>query len=155
MSDSPEPTPSVIIGDVVATAEVRVNTKGGSMTATLKKPIRERLGEIGSRLVAAAVEFTAGQPVLLLSPGASAGSLPLRVRRVSERLFEIELGSGEEDEVDEVTAAFLRLKQSRFVTDDLDLAPPVSGDQWRAEMDGKTAHARRAVQARTAKAAAQ
>src|ERR1700681_2708531 len=104
--------PSAILGDVVAREDVTVNTKGGSMTATLKKPLREKLGELGTSLSGAAVEFASGQAVVLLSrvPGAANADLPVRVRKVGLNRFEIGIESDDDEEVDEVTAAFLRLK---------------------------------------------
>jgi hypothetical protein len=144
--------PSAILGDVVAREDVTINTKGGSMTATLKKPLREKLGELGASLSAAAVEFASGQAVVLLSrvPGAANTDLPVRVRKVGLNRFEIGIESDGDEEADEVTAAFLRLKKDLFGKGRLRLLEPVTAAEWRAEMDAKVA----AVEAALEKAGA-
>lgn len=142
-----------ITGDVEAMTEVTVNTKGGSMTATLKKPLREKLGELGGRMTAASVRFATGQAMLLLSPGGGASSAaPVHVHRIGENRFEIELETGADEEIDDVTAAFLELKKNQFIKGELELMPPVNADQWRAEMDEKMGDARRAIGALEGKA---
>lgn len=133
------------MGDVEAASEVTVNTKGGSMTATLKKGLRERLGQVFGRLAGGVLQFETGQSLLLLSPGAGAGLASVRVQRIGRNRFEIELDTHENEEVDEVTAAFLRLKQAQFVNDELTLLPPVDADELRAEADRDMAEARAAM----------
>lgn len=136
----------VITGDVEAITVVTVNTKGGSMTATLKKALREKLGEIGGRLTAAAVQFATGQAILLLSPSGDSSSIaPVRVHRIGKNRFEIELDTGEDEEIDNVTAAFLQLKQDQFEKGKLALMPPVNADQWRTETEKSMDAARRAM----------
>ena len=134
-----------IVGDVVAVTEVTVNTKGGSMTAILKKVLRERLGRLGNHLPAAVLQFTSGPSLVLLSSGT--GESCLRVHRMGENRFEIALDDGEDEEVDDLTAAFLRLKESQFKAGSLPLMAPVTADEWRADMDEKLKNARRAARA--------
>lgn len=133
--------PSAILGDVAAREDITINTKGGSMTATLKKPLREKLGELGASLSAAALEFASGQAVVLLSrvPGAANTDRPVRVRKVGLNRFEIGIESDGDEEADEVTAAFLRLKKDLFGKGKLRLSAPVTAAEWRAEMDAKVA----------------
>ncbi len=136
----------VITGDVEAITVVTVNTKGGSMTATLKKALREKLGEFGGRLTGAAVQFATGQAILLLSPsGGSSSIAPVRVHRIGKNRFEIELATGEDEEIDNVTAAFLQLKQDQFEKGELALMPSVNADQWRIETEENMDAARRAM----------
>ncbi len=138
--------PQGITGDVEAMTMVTVNTKGGSMTATLKKALRETLGEIGGRLTAAAVQFATGQAILLLSPSGDSSSIaPVRVHRIGKNRFEIELDTGEDEEIDNVTAAFLQLKQDQFEKGELVLMPSVNADQWRIETEENMDAARRAM----------
>ncbi len=137
----------LIVGDVEAMTEVTVNTKGGSMTATLKKALRERLGSLAGGLAGAAVQFTTGQAVVLLSPGGEGAGGQVRVYRIGKNRFEIELDTGEDEEVDDVTAAFLQIKRSQFIKGELELLPPVSAAQRRAESDARLEPGRRAIAA--------
>ena len=72
MTDIAELTP--ITGDIAASADVTINTKGGSVTAILKKSLRDRLGALSDHLAGAALQFASGQSVLLLA-GAGSGAL--------------------------------------------------------------------------------
>ena len=125
------------MGDIAVRADVTVNKKGGSLTATLKKSLRDRLGETGARLSAAAVEFGTGQTVLLLSRSLGERDVPVHVRKVGENRFEIEALGDTGVEIDEVTAAFLRLKRDLFTKGKLEISGPLSADDWRATMDAK------------------
>ena len=144
---------SAITGDVVAMADVRINTKGGSLTATLKKAVRDKLGNLGDHLSAATVEFATGQAILLLSGGSGATgvNLPVHVRKIGKNRFEIGLEADSDEEVDEVTAAFLRLKRDQFEKGRLRLSEPVTADDWRAAMDEKIGTAEAAMKKAGAK----
>jgi hypothetical protein len=130
--------PLPIVGDVDTATEVSVNTKGGSLSTTLKKGIRESLGEVGYGLTAAALRFDTGEGVVLLS-GAPESEAPasVRVSRIGSNRFEVELDSGEGEEIDDLTAAFLTLKIDQFKKGRLHLTGPVDADEWKAEMDEK------------------
>ncbi len=130
---------NAITGDVVVTTDVTVNTKGGSMTATLKKSLREKLGESGGRLLAATMEFATGQSIVLLSGSSGTAELnaPVHVRRIGRNRFEVELQTGEDEEIDEVTAAFLRLKKDQFEKGKLQLTAPVTASGWRVAVADK------------------
>lgn len=130
--------PLPIVGDVVAATEVSVNTKGGSLSTTLRKGIRETLGEVGDHLTAASLQFETGEAVILL--GGAAGSdtpMSVRVSRIGANRFEVELDSGEDEEIDDLTAAFLMIKLDQFKKGRLGLTEPITADEWRAEMDEK------------------
>lgn len=129
--------PLPIVGDVVVATEVSVNTKGGSLSTTLRKGIRETLGDVGDRLTAASLQFASGESVVLLGGTAGSGATSVRVSRVGVNRFEIELENGEEEEIDDLTAAFLMLKTDQFRKGRLALTDPVTADEWRAEMDRK------------------
>jgi hypothetical protein len=136
MGDHKKPVP--IVGDIVAMTDVSINKKGGSLSATLKKGIRESLGEVGDRLTAAALEFAPGREVVLLSGGADADApTSVRVSRISKNRYEVELETGEDEEIDDLTAAFLMLKVDQFKKRKLHLLPAVTADEWQAEMDEK------------------
>lgn len=100
--------------------------------AILKRVLLDRLGEIQNKFSGAALEFASGQALLLLSPDSSSrgNNFPIRVRQLAGNRFEIELDSDEEQVVDEVTAAFLRLKRDQFQRGLLELSPPQSADAW-------------------------
>lgn len=127
-------------GDIVAGADVTINTKGGSMTATLKKSLRDTLGAVGGSVAGATVEFSTGQSLVLLTGGGA--NVPVRVRRLSGRRFEIEIDNQDDQEVDEVTAAFLRLKTLQFVEGKMTLGEALTAHSWRESMDAKLASAR-------------
>src|SRR3954469_3072009 len=146
MSASGKAAPGLIVGDVETSTDVRVNTKGGSLTAILKKNLREQLGAIGETLAGAALRFGGGETLLLLSNADAAPGGRLRVLRVGKNRFEIELDSDTDDEVDGLTAAFLRVKQQQFVDGSLELMPPIGADQWRAEMEARLAEGAAAAQ---------
>lgn len=139
------------VGDIAVAADVTVNSKGGSMTATLKKALREKLGDLGEQLAGAALQFTTGQAIVLLSTAGGGVQAPIRVQRTGRNRFEIELEAGGDDEVDEVTAAFLSLKKQQFVSGDLKLMTPVTAQQLKAEADEQMAAAREAVATLTAR----
>jgi len=139
------------VGDIVAISDVSVSMKGGSLNATLKKGIREVLGECGDYLTAAALKFSSDQAVVLLSGGMGAsGASSVRVRKISMNRFEIALDTGDHEEIDDVTAAFLMLKIDQFKKNKLNLLPAVTVEEWQAEMDEKfmTAEAAGKIQRR-------
>ncbi len=145
MSNDPV-LPPIFSGDVVASTEVTVNTKGGSTTAILRKDLRDTLGDIGTRLSAAALQFAAGPAVVLLSPERTGRHV--RVQRLGDNRFEIDLDTGDGAEIDDITAAFLTLKLAQFKGGELSLSEPMTAAQWRAEAAAWD-EAAEAAQART------
>jgi hypothetical protein len=148
---------SPITGDIAAAADVTINTKGGSVTATLKKSLRETLGELSGHLTGAAVRFASGQAIVLLasaSRGAEA-SPAFRVRKISRNRFEITLEADDEEEVDEVTAAFLRLKKDQFEKGKLRLSERMSAADWRRKTAEELADAEALMKTPTATARAE
>ena len=120
-----------IVGDVAVTSDVTLNTKGGSVTATLRKSLAQRLGEARTRLSGAALQFSNGQAMVILAGGGEAKLKSFHVRRVSQDRFEIALEDSEAVELHTVAAAFLRLKVDQFQRDVLELSDPKSADEWR------------------------
>lgn len=123
-------------GDVDAISPASVSTKGGSLTATLRKAIRDRLGNIaGGQVSTAALTFGAGASLVLLGVGAEA-SRRMRVSRLGKNRFEIELDEGsDEDAVSDLTAAFLTLKTQQFKDGAMAIRGPLGADEWLAEMN--------------------
>lgn len=145
MADSA--TLPTITGDIAAAADVTVNSKGGSVTATLKKSLRDRLGRMTNHLSGAALQFANGQAIVLLA-GASAGAFAggeVRVRQTGRNRFEIEFDDDGVDEIDEVTASFLRLKKDQFEKGQLKLSAPMSAEDWRKATDAQLSEARRLI----------
>ena len=139
MTDIAELTP--ITGDIAASADVTINTKGGSVTAILKKSLRDRLGALSDHLAGAALQFASGQSVLLLAgSGALAGAV--RVRKTGQNRLEIVLDGDDAEEIDEVTATFLRLKKDQFEKGLLNLSEPMTAVDWRKQMDADLADVR-------------
>ena len=127
--------PIEFTGDVDATSSASVSTKGGSLTTTLKKPIREKLGDVASgQLSAATLSFGTEASVVLLGTGID-GACRVRVSRVAKNRFEIELDDGDDDTVDDLTAAFLTLKAQQFKEGAMALRGPYTADEWLAEID--------------------
>ncbi|MDE8652825.1 hypothetical protein [Novosphingobium album (ex Liu et al. 2023)] len=143
----------MITGDIAAAADVTVNSKGGSATATLKKVLRDRLGRMGNHLSGAALQFANGQAIVLLAGAATdapaAGEV--RVRQTGRNRFEIELDEDGADEIDEVTASFLRLKKDQFEKGQLKLSAPMSASDWKSKTDQELAEARRLIASHGAK----
>ncbi len=126
------------VGDIAAMSDVSVNTSGGSLNATLKKGIRETLGEFGDHLTAAVLQFSNDQGVVLLGGGlGTSDASSVRVSKISKNRFEIELDVGDHEEIDDITAAFLMLKVDQFKRNRLNLLPAVTAEDWQAEMDEK------------------
>jgi len=142
------PTASAaIVGDVAASADVTVNSKGGSVTATLKKALRDQLSQKTGPLAGAALRFATGEAVVLLT---GAGAAPVRVRRTGDNRFEIELQGDVEESVDAMTDAFLTLKKEAFRLGKLELSEPMTLEEWRAKEDAAFAEADRILAAHPA-----
>jgi hypothetical protein len=121
-----------ITGDVTAIDRANLTRKGGSLTATLRKSVRAGLGD-ADELAAAAVDLGDGHSVLLLS-GAAAGAQGLRVRKTGPHRVELLLETDQATEIDDLTAAFLRLRVEQYQRGRLTLSPPVDAAAWRLEM---------------------
>lgn len=121
-----------ISGDVNVVADIRVNVKGGSMSAILRKPIRESLGEVADHLCAATVDFGDGSGIVLLRAD---GDAPVFVRSLGAKRFEVTLENEDDEEVDELTAAFLRLKLDQFKKGAVRLSHPYTAESFRALRD--------------------
>jgi hypothetical protein len=125
---------SPIIGDIAASADVTIHTKGGSVTATLKKPLRDTLGALQDHHPGAALQFANGQSVVLL---VGASNEPqggaFRVHRINSNRYEIVFEDESEQDVDPVTAAFLHLKSDQFRKGMLRLSEPMTAEDWRKQ----------------------
>jgi hypothetical protein len=129
-------------GDIAVASEACVGTKGGSLAATFKQAIRDRLGALPEgQLTAAVLTFAAGHSVVRLGGGSETAQC-LRVSRVGRNRFEIELDDGEDDTVDDLTAAFLTLKAQQLKDGSARLRGPVDADTWLAEIDDVTRRAK-------------
>lgn len=127
MTEREEP---IIIGDVSATADVTLNSKGGSTTATLKKVLRDRLAISDRRLTGAAIEFEDGNNMLVLA-GRDGSTGAFTVRKTGRNRFEIELDTGSGREIGDIEAAFLRLKLAQFKRGVLPLSAPMTSVAWK------------------------
>lgn len=125
-----------VFGQNIA-VDTAVTSEGGDGALVLKldEAIAKDLGFIGKDLTAARVVFDNGQGVLLLT--ANTGHGPFHVtRRGTRRLNVVMPGAddrtaGEADlEVDDLTAAFLLLKQALLARGALDLSGPITADDF-------------------------
>src|SRR5690606_19156299 len=96
------------IGDVDAQSVLKVNRKGGSITATLKKAITDHLNLSDDHLVAAVVDLGLDRTILLLGADPLPGDL--QVIRRGGNSVEIVADDDGDVEVDPITEAFLALK---------------------------------------------
>lgn len=105
------PTAS-IQGDVTV-EETRLNTKGGSMTAILRKKLGEALGRGGTTATGARYDFGELGSVILLVPGRlKAGRI--QVTRMSDRRFVVDLVDKNAPAVEPLTRAFLTIITEQF-----------------------------------------
>ena len=105
------PTAS-IQGDVTV-EETRLNTKGGSMTAILRKKLGEALGRGGTTATGARYDFGELGSVILLVPGRlKAGRI--QVTRMSDRRFVVDLVDKNAPTVEPLTRAFLTIITEQF-----------------------------------------
>lgn len=139
----------VIVGDVTASSDVSVNRKGGSVTTTLKKVLRERLNLVGNHMYAATMQFSSGQSLLLMRGETENPRSAVRVTQVARNRFEIELADdGDDDPVDDLTAAFVMAKRELFKKGELELTAPVSADDFEREVQAKFEQAEQAAPGR-------
>ena len=115
--DAPPDNRPRFSGDVTAQAPVTINSKGGSVTATLRKALIETIGAIGPRMAAATVEVAPDHSLVLLAETGAADRFHIRNR--GGGLIEISVEDAGDAEIDGITEAFLRLKTEQFVRDDL------------------------------------
>jgi hypothetical protein len=121
------------LGDVEAQEAVRVNRKGGSWTAIIRKRLAERLGMGSDRFTAATVDLGADRSLLLMGNAEMAGSV--RIQRSGRGRVEVFVEGDGDVELDDVDAAFLRLKTSEFERGRLALSGPVSARDWVARAE--------------------
>lgn len=117
-------------GDVDTRASVRVNRKGGSFSAILKKILIDRLGWEAKPLEAATVDLGSGRSLLLM--GAVEVVERIQVKRNARGRVEIAVDDEEDTEVDSVTETLLRLKTRQLERGDLSLSNPLSAEDWAA-----------------------
>lgn len=120
-------------GDVEAATSVRVNRKGGSLTAILKKALADRLGSETKSLAAASIDLGSGRSILLM--GAAELADRIRVHRSGSDRVELYVEEEGDLEVDGVAAAFLRLKTNQFERGQLNLSRPIDAQTWAARSE--------------------
>lgn len=108
---------SSIVGDVILD-EVNVNQKGGSLTATLKKTIRNGLSVAAGHLDGALLQFEEGVACVLMASSITQDDHNephrFRVTRVSPQRFVVDLVDEQAPTVDPVTQAVLLLLQEQI-----------------------------------------
>lgn len=128
-----------ISGDVSASTDVTVNTKGGSTTATLRKDLRDQLGDVGGHLLGATVPLGGDLSALVMVPDRP-GQGRVRVQRSGHNRFEVVLDDDGATE-DPLLDAFLRIKVAQFTAGQLDLTVPMSVDDWQERRARREAEA--------------
>ena len=103
----------LVYGDVTI-EQTRLNVKGGSMTATLKKALRAAFDEGANEAVGARLDFPDHHSLVLLAPigiatGESDALGRVQITRVHERRFMVELVDDDSPKLEETTKAFLTI----------------------------------------------
>lgn len=133
-------------GEISAQDDLRANTKGGSITAILKKGLANALGLAVPRsgqnqtLTAAAVEIDSAHRLLLMTAKESFGKT-IQVRRTGKHSVELSVSEEETDEVDEVAASFVEFKKKLFAQGRLNLTKPMDANALEALADHALAEA--------------
>lgn len=108
---------SSIQGDVTV-EETRLNTKGGSMTAILRKRLSEALGTTGGLVTGARLDFGQLASVVLLAPSRiGTGRVKrgrIRITRMTDRRFVVDLIDDNPETIDPFTQAFLTMIVEQF-----------------------------------------
>lgn len=121
----------------VETTVVRVGRRGTTAVASMQRGLLEQANLKGQKLTGAALRFEDGDGLVIL------GGSKFTVRKIGLNRAEITSGGAPEVEVDEIEAAFARMKVAQFANGDAVLAPPLDAGQWRRTMDDRLAEARR------------
>jgi hypothetical protein len=120
-----------IQGDVTV-EETRLNTKGGSMTAILRKKLSEALGRGGTTATGARFDFgQLGSVILLVSNRIKGGRI--QVTRMNDRRFVVDLVDKSAVTVEPLTRAFLTIIAEQFKHGQRRL---VDRDRAFAELEG-------------------
>lgn len=136
-------------GEISAQDDLRINAKGGSIAAILKKGLATAFGLVDARggpaqtLAAAAVEIDSAHRLLLMTVKESFGTA-IQVRRTGKHSVELSVSEEETDEIDEVAASFVAIKKKLFAEGRLNLTAPMDADAFEALADRALteAHAR-------------
>ncbi|MFT4100628.1 MAG: hypothetical protein QM674_06240 [Burkholderiaceae bacterium] len=106
-----------VSGDVTV-EQTRLNTKGGSMTATLKKTLRAAFDQGTDMAVGARLDFGTLGSLVLLAPGGAEGAQQhlghIRVTRMHDRRFMVDLVDDGAEINDPMTQAFLTMIVEQF-----------------------------------------
>ena len=103
---------ATIQGDVTV-EETRLNTKGGSMTAILRKKLSGALGGGGTTAMGARFDFGKLGSVILLVPDRMKGGR-IQVTRMNDRRFVVDLVDKSAATVEPFTHAFLTIIAEQF-----------------------------------------
>ncbi len=135
-------------GEIGVQDELSTNAKGGSITVTLKRRIAMALGMANvaaapalpaksatSRLAAVTVEIDEANTLLLMTTQESMHSSKFCVRRTGKHSIDISVENQDDDEIDEVAAAFIELKRQQYMDGQLALTTPMTADEFEAMSD--------------------
>lgn len=147
----PESTRAKIVGDVQRTAEFRIRgaARGLHGVYDLAGKLNVLNFWVGHRkrtLEGAALPFDDGTGIVLLT-GKNLRDPTVSVRKTGHDSYLISRQGAAEARVDDVEAAFLRLKVEEFAAGKLDLGPPQTPRRWAESMRQKLDSARKAFAA--------
>lgn len=125
------------IGDVHGgTAEITLNRKGGSLTATLKKVITDQVVAFrdATKVFGTAISLGDGDGLVLLSTLVDEDDPNIAMRQISENRFEVVIGEEAQVELDAVSMALLGLKEVEISEGRANLSAPMTGEDIRARL---------------------
>lgn len=135
LSTSPSQHFAASVSGDVTVEQTRLNTKGGSLTATLKKGLRAAFDQGSDTAVGARLDFGSLGSLVLLAPGAEGDQQPLghiRMTRMHDRRFVLDLVDDSVAAGDPMTQAFLTMVIEQFKKGERTL---VDRDAALAELD--------------------
>ncbi len=121
-------------GAIAAQASVRVSHKDGALVLTLDESLAVRLGHSEESLSATTVELGDGRAVLLIASEKEDGPILVTRRGEAIEVCAPNATDGVDDDfvVDDVTEAFLLLKQRLYERGELELLGPLSAEDFLA-----------------------
>lgn len=137
-----------IVGDVASTSDVRLEANGMFVTASLNRKMGSPLLKQGkfAHYTGARVDLDNGNFVIL--SGEPKKGNDVVVRRVGKNSVYISMSGGDVVEVDDVEAAFLRLKLNDFSRGEVELSGPMTASEWRGSIGPRLSEARRMLEKR-------
>ncbi len=121
-------------GDVQNSAEISLNRKGGSLTATLKKVLTGQIAAFQdiSKVFGTSISLPGGDGLVVLSSLVEDDDPDVHMRKLSDTRYEIVIGEEPMQELDPVSLGLLSLKEADIAAGRAELSAPMSAEDIRA-----------------------